>query len=60
MESSSPTEINPELGFNMDDEKMQLQEHRASSAVGVIAESGDRQTAAGVCYWWAHVTILLL
>lgn len=52
METSSPTETNPELGFNMDDEKMQLQEHRVSATAGVIAESGDRQAAAGFCYWW--------
>ncbi|XP_064537332.1 set1/Ash2 histone methyltransferase complex subunit ASH2 isoform X1 [Drosophila montana] len=49
METSSPTEANPELNFNMEDEKMQLQEHRSSVRVAGV-EGGDRQATAGVCY----------
>lgn len=51
METSSPTEANPELNFNMEDEKMQLQEHRSSVSGVAGGEGGDRQTTAGVCYW---------
>ncbi|KAM8704008.1 hypothetical protein ACLKA7_008607 [Drosophila subpalustris] len=54
METSSPTEANADLNFNMDDEKLQLQEQRTSAGVGggaLVAEGGsESQTAAGVCY----------
>jgi len=50
METSSPTEANADLNFNMDDEKLQLQEQRTGGGA-LVAESGEGQTAAGVCYW---------
>lgn len=60
METSSPTEASSDLNFNIDDEKVQSQEQRSSTAaVGgstLAADSGgDSQNAAGVCYWYAHM-----
>lgn len=60
METSSPTEASSDLNFNLDDEKVQSQEQRSSTAAvggGILAadSSGDNQNAAGVCYWYAHM-----